>query len=95
MVPIEKRILIKVANMYYMDHMKQSEIGKRMGVDRTTVSKYLKRALEYGIVTINVESDSYEDLEAALERRFQLREAYIVAKSYDMQVIKRNMAYAA
>ena len=66
MVPIEKRILIKAANMYYMDHMKQSEIARRMGVDRTTVSKYLKRALEYGIVTINVESDSYEELEAAL-----------------------------
>lgn len=94
MVPVEKRILIKAANMYYMDHMKQSEIAKRMGVDRTTVSKYLKKALEYGIVTINVESDSYEELEAALERRFGLREAYIVSKSYDMQVIKRNMAHA-
>ena len=39
MVPVEKRILVKVANMYYIDNMKQSEIAKKMGVDRTTISK--------------------------------------------------------
>ncbi len=50
MVPVEKRILIKAASMYYLDHMKQSEIARRMGVDRTTVSKYLKKAMNNGIV---------------------------------------------
>ena len=34
--------------------MKQTEIAKRLGVERTTVSKYLKRALDQGIVTITV-----------------------------------------
>ena len=28
MVPVEKRILIKAASMYYLDHMKQSEIAR-------------------------------------------------------------------
>ena len=54
MVPVEKRILIKAASMYYLDHMKQSEIAERMGVDRTTVSKYLKKAMNNGIVKIEV-----------------------------------------
>lgn len=94
MVPVEKRILIKAASMYYLDHMKQSEIAERMGVDRTTVSKYLKKAMNNGIVKIEVESDSYEEIEAALERRFGLREAYVVPKSYDMLAIKQSMAQA-
>lgn len=94
MVPVEKRILIKAASMYYLDHMKQSEIAERMGVDRTTVSKYLKKAMNNGIVKIEVESDSYEEIEAALERRFGLREAYVVPKSYDMLAIKQSMAHA-
>ena len=94
MMPVERRILIKAASMYYLDHLKQSEIASRMGVDRTTISKYLKKAMKSGIVKIEVESDSYEDLEAALERRFGLREAYVVPKSYDMLSIKQSMAQA-
>lgn len=94
MAPIEKRILIKAASMYYLDHMKQNEIAERMGVDRTTVSKYLKKALTNGIVKVTVESDSYEDIEAALERRFGLREAYVVPNSYDLQAVKKSMAQA-
>lgn len=94
MMPVERRILIKAASMYYLDHLKQSEIAARMGVDRTTISKYLKKAMKSGIVKIEVESDSYEELEAALERRFGLREAYVVPKSYDMLAIKQSMAQA-
>ena len=39
MMPVERRILIKAASMYYLDHLKQSEIAARMGVDRTTISR--------------------------------------------------------
>ena len=57
MQAVDKRILIKAANLYYNDGLKQSEIAARLGVDRTTVSKYLKRALVAGIVRITVETD--------------------------------------
>ncbi|MBQ2087693.1 MAG: sugar-binding transcriptional regulator [Selenomonas sp.] len=94
MQPVERRILVKVANMYYVENLKQSEIAERMGIDRTTVSKYLKKALRDKIVKITVESDSFDELEAALERRFGLKEACVVPKSYDMQFIKEQMARA-
>ena len=94
MVPVEKRILIKVANMYYIENMKQSDIAKKLGVERTTISKYLKRAMEQGIVSISIANDNYEDLEAAMEKRFGLKEAFIVPKSYDIQAVKQNMARA-
>ena len=94
MQPVERRILVKVANMYYVENLKQSDIAQRMGIDRTTVSKYLKKALKDKIVKITVERDSFDELEAALEHRFGLKEACVVPKSYDMQVIKQNMARA-
>ncbi len=94
MIPVERRILVKVANMYYSENLKQSDIALRMGIDRTTVSKYLKKALKEGIVKISVERDSFDELEAAMEKRFNLKESYIVSKSYDLQLVKQNMAQA-
>ena len=94
MLPVERRILTKVSNMYYVEGMKQSDIAKRMGVDRTTISKYLKKSRDEGIVKIFVEQDSFDELEAALEKRYGLKEAYVVPKSYDLLVIKRSMARA-
>ena len=58
MQAVDKRILIKAANLYYTEGLKQSEIAQRLGVDRTTVSKYLRRALASGIVRITVAMDS-------------------------------------
>ena len=94
MTPVERRILIKVANMYYLEHMKQNDIAKRFGVERTTVSKYLKRALDKGIVTISVATENFEDIESAMEKRFGLKECFIVPKSYDMLAIKQAMGRA-
>ena len=94
MLPVERRILIKVASMYYYDHMRQIDIAKRLGVERTTISKYLKRAFEQGIIKVTVENSNYEELESAMERRFGLKEVFIVPKSYDMQAVKQNMARA-
>ena len=94
MLPVEKRILIKVANMYYYDHMRQVDIAERLGVERTTISKYLKRAFDQGIVKVTVENSNFEELESAVERRFGLKEVFIVPKSYDLQAVKQNMARA-
>ncbi|APF27800.1 hypothetical protein NPD7_3406 [Clostridium sporogenes] len=43
--------------MYYIDNMTQSEIAKRLGQYRTTISRMLKKAREEGIVTINIKSN--------------------------------------
>ena len=94
MQAVDKRILIKAANLYYTEGLKQSEIAQRLGVDRTTVSKYLRRALASGIVRITVAMDSNEELESALERRFGLREACVVAHSIDLEQVKKRMGQA-
>lgn len=94
MTPVERRILIKVASMYYLEHMRQNDIAKKFGVERTTISKYLKRALDKGIVTITVANEKFEDLEAAMEKRFGLKECFIVPKSYDLLAVKQSMGRA-
>lgn len=94
MTPVERRILIKVSSMYYLEHMKQNDIAKKLGVERTTISKYLKRALDKGIVTITVANEKFEDLEAAMEKRFGLKECFIVPKSYDLLAVKQSMGRA-
>ena len=94
MTPVERRILIKVSGMYYLEHMKQNDIAKRLGVERTTISKYLKRALDKGIVTISVANENFEELESAMEKRFGLKECFIVPKSYDLLAIKQAMGRA-
>ena len=94
MTPVERRILIKVASMYYLEHMKQNDIAKRLGVERTTISKYLKRAIDKGLVTITVANEKFEDLEVAMEKRFGLKECFIVPKSYDLLAVKQAMGRA-
>lgn len=94
MIPVERRLLIKVANMYYIENMKQSDIAAKLGMNRTTVSKYLKRAMDAGLVKISIVDDSYAYLEAALERKFNLKEVYIVSSNSDSDEVKNNMGKA-
>lgn len=84
MLPVEKRLLIKVAQMYYLENMNQNEIADKFGINRTTVSKYLKRAMQSGLVQISVANDRYENLENALEKRFNLKEVYILPTGADL-----------
>lgn len=84
MLPVDKRLLIKVAQMYYLENKNQHEIAARFGINRTTVSKYLKKAMLAGLVQISIANDEYEDLENQLEKTFGLKEAYIVDKAADL-----------
>ena len=54
----------------------------------------MKRALDKGIVTITVANEKFEDLEAAMEKRFGLKECFIVPKSYDLLAVKQSMGRA-
>ncbi len=94
MQPVSQRILVKVATMYYEAELKQSDIAKKLGIDRTTVSKYLKRAKETGIVKIFIAQDSYENLESQLEEKFDLKEAFIVPTSDNPDEVYSNLGKA-
>lgn len=46
--------IAKVARMYYQDNMKQDSISRRLGISRYTVSRMLRKAINAGMVRIEI-----------------------------------------
>ncbi|OCA87787.1 transcriptional regulator [Bacillus sp. FJAT-27225] len=76
-----RRVLVKVAQMYYEEGATQSEIAEKIGVSRSLVSKYLTKAKELGIVEITIHDDGvhqFSQLERKVERLYNLREVICI-----------------
>lgn len=75
----EERFVIKVVEMYYKQGMSQVEIGKKLNVSRTTISRALDQARKEGYVQIqiNYPEGSMTNIEAKLEQKYHLKEAVI------------------
>lgn len=92
----EKKLLVKIAQMYYEEDMTQSAISKELGIYRTSISRWLKKAREEGIVkiTINTDIDETFDLEQRLTKFFNLREVIIVPDKKDQTQVEKKKAVA-
>lgn len=91
----EKRILTKIAHMYYDENMTQQEIANKFGVSRPSVSRLLQKARQEGIVEIKIHYEgSYAKLENILEKSFGLREV-IITPTEEGDGLKRHLAEAA
>jgi DNA-binding transcriptional regulator LsrR (DeoR family) len=77
--PVDLRLLSKVSRLYYDQNLTQYEISKRLHLSRPKISRFIKQALEAGVVKITVHSPVgvYADLEDELEKRFHLQEVVI------------------
>ena len=77
----EERFIIKVVEMHYKQGMSQQEIGKRLNVSRTTISRILAQARREGYVQIkiNYPEDATVSLENQLEEKYGLKEAVIAS----------------
>src|SRR5512142_3141540 len=75
-----QRLLIRVAQLYYLDELTQAGIAQRLRLSRPKVQRLLQEARELGIVQIAIRpiTGIFADLERALEERFGLREALVV-----------------
>ena len=76
--------------------MSQQEIGKKLNVSRTTISRALAQAKKHGYVQIkiNYPEDSAINLEGRLEERFGLKEA-VIASSLNENDLKEEIAFFA
>lgn len=77
----DRRLLVKIAQMYYEEGATQSEIAAEVGVSRSLISKYLSKARELGIVEIIIHDDEvhpFKNLERKLERLYGLREVVCI-----------------
>jgi deoxyribonucleoside regulator len=78
-------LILKVLRLYYEHDLTQAEVGARMGFSRPKVSKLITEGKERGLVKIEIAepADDLVPLEIAVEDRYGLREAVVVATSED------------
>ena len=88
---VRKDLIIEAARLYYIEGLSQQEVGKRLNMVRSNVSKLLKRAGELGIVEIRIVEPSTPmvQLEFGLKERFELREVHVVMteRTYDKTLV--------
>jgi deoxyribonucleoside regulator len=92
-----RRILVKVAQMYYEEGATQSEIAEKIGVSRSLVSKFLTKAKEIGIVEITIHDEGvhqFRQLERKVERLYNLREVVCI-ESVGQEASKKHLGEAA
>lgn len=79
----ERSVLVEAARLYYLQGRDQGAVARRLGVSRSSVSRILAAAREEGIVHITIVGDSHiernRELEAALLRKFGLREVLVAS----------------
>lgn len=93
----ELRLMTKVARLYYVDNLRQTEIASQLDISQATVSRLLGRALDEGIVRINLSAPVgiHADLESRLESIYGLKEALVVESLANDRQIMRDLGSAA
>jgi DNA-binding transcriptional regulator LsrR (DeoR family) len=78
--PDRSALLADIAEWYYIDGLKQSEIASRIGVDRSMISRMLAEARKKKIVEIRIYRPlSYDRaLQEQLTQRFNLLQAHVI-----------------
>lgn len=81
----DHQLLIDASRMYYLEDLDQAQIGRRLGLSRSSVSRMLAAAREQGIVQVSIVGDDHvarnRELEAALVKLFGLREVLVAETS--------------
>lgn len=74
----ELELLVAAAVMYYEHHRSQEAIARRLGVSRSTVSRFLNRARELGVVRIRIAPPNPDpEISGRLAKQLGLRAVYI------------------
>ncbi|WP_232696647.1 sugar-binding transcriptional regulator [Brevibacillus daliensis] len=78
----ERKLLARVARMYYDQNLTQNQIAQELGIYRTTIGRMIKKAREDGIVEIIIHDDfdSSVNLAYQVESHFGLKEVILVSK---------------
>ncbi len=93
---LDRQLLYKVCQMYYLDKLTQQVIGDRLGISRMKVARLIYEAQEQGFVEIKLNFGSAEHVKLGgdLERRFDIRECAVVPSYENTEQMLREMAIA-
>ncbi len=76
---LDTDLMVKVAEMYYQDDMRQNDIADELNLTQSRVSILINEAKQQGYVKILIEPPEHKDIEQeVLERYPHLREVVIV-----------------
>ena len=77
-------LVAKVAHLYHTHGLRQKEIGERLNISQSKVSRLLTVAVKSGVVrtTIVTPRGLYLEIEEQLERQFGLRQAYVIGGAF-------------
>ena len=83
----ELRLTARVARMYYVDGIKQSDIADRLHISQTSVSRLIRKARDEDIVriTVTVPGGTYPELEERLRGAFALSEVVVAECGEDRE----------
>ncbi|WP_409967275.1 sugar-binding domain-containing protein [Bengtsoniella intestinalis] len=89
--------LARVAQLYYLEDWKQSDIAKEFDVSRPFVSRMLKQARELGVVEITIHSPepTHGQLLELAKQRYGLQGGVLVAEDPDSNLINRALSEGA
>ncbi|MDC9614729.1 transcriptional regulator LsrR [Xenorhabdus khoisanae] len=76
----EEELMARVAWFYYHDGLTQGDIGELLGLSRLKVSRLLEKGRQSGVIRVKINS-RYEgclELEDALQKRFNLKQARVL-----------------
>lgn len=88
----DQQLLRRIARLYWLEDKDQAEIGRMLGMSKSTVSRKLTAARAAGIVQVRVVgADSVDragDLEAEVQRRFGVREVLVADLDPDVDPLQ-------
>lgn len=90
-------LLLKVAELYYVEGLNQNEIAKVIGVSRPSISRLLEEAREEGIVKISIEAPFQRNngLASELRKKYDLKEVIVVKDLGEYKYNMENIGKAA
>ena len=79
MAKSQDQLRVRAAWLYFIEGMTQSDVGKKLGVNRITVTRLLSEAKKRGEVVIRIKSELTEliELQQKLQDRFDLEQAIV------------------
>jgi len=94
----ERRLMVKIAQLYYYEGWTQAKIAKKQNVSRPIISKLLNNAKKEGIVEIYIKDETLHsvELENAIMKKFDLKEVIVVSTAgFAPEMIKRQLGKSA
>lgn len=94
----DRRLMVKVAKLYYFDGWTQQQIANKHNVSRPVISKLLNTAKKEGIVEIYIKDETSHtvDLEQQLEKKYGLNEVIVVSTAgFAPEMAKRQLGQTA